>query len=112
MQAIGDTGGLRRWIISLFLIALVLGATFLVVTAYFPGDTYLESLEKAYIFLWTNTTRRQFTDIMRDRPWTFIIPAAGIIFISGWQLPRKYYGRAIFAYLVFAIGFLGGHVFS
>ena len=111
MRAIEETGGLRRWVTSLVLIALLLAVTFLVVTAYFPGDTYIDRLEAAYEVIWENTTQEQFTDIMRDKPWTFIIPAAGIIFVSGWQLPRRFYGRAIFAYLVFGIGFVGGHVF-
>ena len=104
-------GGLRRWVQSLILIAIILVATFLVVTAFFPGDTYLGRLEAAYVVLWTNTTQNQFTDIMRERPWLYIIPAGGIIFVTGWQLPRRFWGRAIFAYVVFGIGFVGGHVF-
>ena len=111
MRAIEDTGGLRRWIISLGLIALLLVITFFAVTAFFPGDTYIDSLGEAYVVLWANTTQRQFTDIMRDTPWLYLIPAAGIVFVSGWQLPRKFYGRAIYAYIVFGIGFVGGHVF-
>ena len=111
MRVIAETGGLRRWVISLILIASILVATFLVVAAYFPGDTYLERLEEAYVVLWANTAQRQFTDIMRENPWTYVIPAAGIILGSGWLLPRKYYGRAVFTYIVFGIGFVGGHVF-
>lgn len=103
--------GLRGWITYLVLIALLLVVTFLVVTAHFPGDTYIDRVEAAYEVIWRNTTQQQFTDIMRDNPWTFVIPAVGIVLISGWQLPRKSYGRAIFAYLVFGIGFVGGHVF-
>ena len=100
-----------RWVISLSVSGLVLASTFLVVTAFFPGDTYMDRLEAAYVVLWTNTTQRQFTDIMRENPWLYIIPAAGVVFVSGWQLPRKYYARAIYAYVVFGIGFVGGHVF-
>ena len=107
--AIAATGGLRRWVVSLVLIGLLLGATFLAVTAFFPGDDYREKIRAAYVVLWTNTTQQQFTDIMRETPWLYIIPAGGIVFISGWQLPRKFYGRAIFMYIVFGIGFVGGH---
>ena len=102
---------LRRWVISLIVIALILGATFLAVTSFFPGDTYVDRLGEAYIVLWTNTTQRQFTDIMREKPYLYLVPALGIIFLSGWQLPRRLWARAIFAYVVFGLGFVGGHVF-
>ena len=111
MRVIDDTGGLQRWLLSLAFITLILAVTFFIVTAYFPGDSYSEKLSDAYEFVWKNTTRTEFTDIMQDHPWTYVIPSIGILVISGWQLPRKYYGRAIFAYIVFGIGFVGGHVF-
>ena len=111
MNAIQQTGGLRRWATSTVLIAIILGATFLIVTEYFPGDTYLDRLQAAYVVLWTNTTQRQFTDIMRENAWMYVIPAVGVIFLFGWQLPRKFWGRAVFTYIVFGIGFVGGHVF-
>ena len=111
IRAVEDTGGFRKWIISLILFGLVLVATFLVITALFPGDTYLDRLEAAYVVLWTNTTRQQFTDIMRENFLLYIIPAGGIVFLSGWQLPRQFWARALFAYIVFGIGFVGGHVF-
>ena len=111
MRVTAQTGGLGRWIISLGLIAVLVVLTFLAVTWFFPGNTYLERLEAAYEVLWKNTTQRQFTDIMRKEPWLYIIPAGGIVLVSGWQLPRKYYGRAILTYIVFGIGFVGGHVF-
>jgi len=108
---IETTGGLRRWIISLLLIAIVLAITFFIVTALFPGDTYIDRLGAAYVVLWTNTTQRQFTDIMRETPWLYFVPAVGVIFVFGWQLPRRFWSRAIFTYIVFIIGFVGGHVF-
>ena len=40
--------GLRGWITYLVLIALLLVVTFLVVTAHFPGDTYIDRVEAAY----------------------------------------------------------------
>ena len=102
---------LRRWVISLIVIALMSAATFLAVTSFFPGDTYVDRLGEAYVVLWTNTTQRQFTDIMREKPYLYLAPALSIIFLSGWQLPRRLWARAIFAYVVFGLGFVGGHVF-
>ena len=103
--------GLRKWVFSLILITVVVAATFLAVTTFFPGETYLERLEAAYVVLWTNTIQKQFTDIMRENPYLYAIPAIGIIFVLGWQLPRRFWARAIFTYVVFGIGFVGGHVF-
>lgn len=111
MQAISATGGLRRWLVSLVLIAVIIIATVLAATAFFPGDGYADKVEAAYELLWQKTTRREFTEIMRERPWLYIIPSVGVILVAGWQLPSRYWGRALFVYLVFFIGFLGGHVF-
>ena len=110
-MAIAATGGLRRWAASLVSFGLIIGATFLAVVAFFPGDAYLDRLNAAYELMLNNTTRRQFTDIMRERPWLYLIPAVGVIFVSGWQLPRRFYGRAVYTYIVFGVGFVGGHVF-
>ncbi len=110
-QTVGNTGGLRRWAISLASLALAVGVTFLAVTAFFPGETYIDRLTAAYDALWMNTTREQFTIIMQREPWLYIFPAGGVVFVSGWQLPRRYWGRAIYAYVVFGVGFVGGHVF-
>ncbi len=90
-----QTRGLRRWIISLGLIAVLVVLTFLAVTRFFEGDTYLEQLEAAYEVLWKNTTQRQFTGIMREEPYLYIIPAGSMVLVSGWQLPREYHERAI-----------------
>ena len=89
----------------------IASSTFFAVTALFPGDSYIDRLGEAYIVLWTSTTQRQFTDIMREDPYLYAIPAVGIVFLTGWQLPRKLWARALFAYVVFGIGFVGGHVF-
>lgn len=102
---------LGTWVTSLIFIALILAGTFLAVTSFFPGDTYMDRLTEAYVVLWTNTTQRQFTDIMRENPYIYLVPALGVIFLSGWQLPRRLWARAIFGYVVFGLGFLGGHVF-
>ena len=100
-----------RWIVSFILIGLGIGVTFLLVTSFFPGDSFLERLGAAYRVLWENTTQRQFTFIMRENPWLLIIPGGIIIFVSGLLLPLNYWARAGYVYLSFGIGFLGGHVF-
>ena len=111
MHLIHSRGGWRRWVISFVLIGLSIAATFLIVTAFFPGETFIVRLEAAYRVLWENTTQRQFTFIMRDHPWLLIIPGSAVIFVSGLLLPLNSWGRAGYVYLAFGIGFLSGHVF-
>ena len=71
----------------------------------------LEKIESAYRWLWQNTTGRPFTDIMREDPWLFTIPAILILGLTYWKLPRKYWSRAIILYMGLGVGFVGGHVF-
>ena len=101
----------RRWIASFILVGVGIAGTFLIVTCFFPGDTFLDRLEASYRFLWEHTTRRQFTDIMRERPWLFIIPGVTILFITGLLLPLRYWSRAILVYIAFGIGIIAGHLF-
>lgn len=103
--------GLQRWTISLALMAATVAATFLAITSYFPGESYRDRLSAAYQSLLDNTTRTEFTDIMREEPWLYVLPAVGIIFVFGWLLPQRLWARAFYTYLVFGIGFAGGHVF-
>ena len=105
------SGGWRRWLVSFFLLGLSIVATFLIVTSFFPGETFILRLEESYRVLWQNTTQRQFTFIMRDNPALLIIPGGTLIFTSGLLLPMTYWGRAGYVYLAFGIGFLAGHVF-
>ena len=105
------TIGIQRWIVSLVLVAVTIAGTFAVVASYFPGETFVDRLSAAYEVLWSNTTRREFTDIMREEPLLFFIPTAGVVLVSGWLLPRMYWGRAVFTYIVFGLGAVGGHVF-
>ena len=109
-NAIELGGGLRRWAFFFIAIAASLVGTFFLVTYFFEGATYRDSLEEAYSFIWENTTREQFTFIMRRKPWLYILPAVTIIFATGWLLPRTFWARSLFTYLVFGIGFVGGHV--
>ena len=106
-----ESGGWRRWVGSFIFVGVALGATFFLITSFFPGYTLLERLETSYQFLWEHTTRRQFTDIMRENPWVFIIPGVSIIFVTGLLLPLKHWARALLAYVTFALGVIAGHVF-
>ena len=71
----------------------------------------LEWIADAYQWFWMNTTGRPYTDIFRDEPWLFTIPAIVILAISARALPRKYWARGVILYLGLSIGLLGGHVF-
>jgi len=103
--------GRRRWVVSFILVGAAIGATFLLITYFFPGDTFLDRLEASYRFLWEHTTRREFTDIMRERPWLFVIPGVTAIFVNGLLLPLKYWARALLVYIALAIGVVAGHLF-
>jgi hypothetical protein len=108
---IRQAGGWRKWIVSFFVVGLAVAATFLIVTSLFPGETFLVRLEAAYSVLWENTTRRQFTYIMRENPWTLIVSGVTIIFVTGQLLHRNYWSQAVYVYLAFGIGSVFGHVF-
>jgi hypothetical protein len=101
----------KRWIVSFILVGFAIVGTFFLITYFFPGATFLDRLEASYRFIWENTTRREFTDIMRERPWLFVIPGVTIIFITGLLMPLKYWSRAVLVYIVFAIGVVAGHLF-
>lgn len=111
VHLIKDTGGWKRWLVAFVLVGLSIAATFLIVTSFFPGETFLVRLGAAYSVLWENTTQRQFTFIMRDNPWLLIIPGGTVIFVSGLLFPLTQWGRAGYVYIAFGIGVLAGHVF-
>jgi hypothetical protein len=102
---------LRKWLFFVFLVGALVLATFLAIAATQPGDTLLERLNAAYQWLIKNTTGRHYTDLMRENPWLYLVPAIWILTIAGWLLPRKYWGRAILIYIAFGLGFVAGHVF-
>ncbi len=101
----------RRWVISFVLVGVGIAGTFLLITYFFPGNTFLDRLGASYQFLWEHTTRRQFTDIMRERPWLFIAPGVTILFVTGLLFPLKYWSRALLVYVALAIGIVAGHLF-
>ena len=67
--------------------------------------------EDLYVWLWTNTTGRPFTAIIRENPWLFGVPAAVAIVLTFIHLPNAYWARALIIYHTFIVGFIGGHLF-
>lgn len=105
------SGGWRRWVFAFFVMGVAIAAPFLIITSFFPGDSFLARLEAAYGVLWENTTQRQFTLIMREEPWLLIIPGAALFFVTGLLLPLSHWTRAFLVYLAFGVGVVAGHVF-
>ena len=98
-----------RFFARLALVVIVAFATFWVVTWFFPGDTFLNRLGESYQFLWSHTSRQQFTDIMREKPYLYFAPTVLITLIIGAWLPRSF--RALLVAVMYSLGFVGGHVF-
>ena len=98
-----------RFFLSLALVILIAFTAFWVITWFFPGDSFLDRLSASYQFLWSNTTRQQFTDIMREKPYLYLAPTALMTLIIGSWLPRSF--RALLVAVMYSLGFVGGHVF-
>ena len=71
----------------------------------------MEFLEEAYRWLWTHTTGRPYTEIIRDDPWLLIVPAAVIITVTAVLLPRRFWARVVILYLGLSTGLVAGHAF-
>ncbi len=85
----------------------VLGViTLLVVVGLMLGWT-----QDAYMWLWTNTTGRPWTFVMRDNVWIFPTVSGGALAALARGLPLRYWTRVVIMWSTFALGFLGGHVF-
>ena len=102
---------LRNWLYFVLIVGIFVGAAFFAVVATQPGETLLDRLNNAYQWLVSRTTGRQYTDLMRENPWLYVLPAVFVLTMGGWLLPRKFWGRAVFLYIAFGLGFLAGHVF-
>jgi hypothetical protein len=100
-----------RLLLELFVVGAILSTVFVVTVLFFPGDNFGQKLLTAYTTLWENTTRDKFTSIMRAQPWLYGVPATGLVFMSGWKLATRSWGRAAVVYIIFSVGFVGGHVF-
>ncbi len=98
-----------RFFFRLALVILLVFATFWAITWFFPGDNFFDRLGASYQFLWSNTTRQQFTDIMREKPLLYFAPTVLIALIIGSWFPRSL--RALLVAVMYGLGFVGGHVF-
>ena len=111
MQSAPDNSGVLRQLLEMFVVGSSAATIFVVFVLRFPGDSFGQKLLTAYTSLWENTTKDKFTSIMRAQPWLYGVPATGLIFVSGWKLATRNWGRAALIYIIFSIGFVGGHVF-
>jgi hypothetical protein len=64
-----------------------------------------------YRAIWSRFPGRPWTHVMRDHPWIYLVLAAGLAIVPFLLAPRGRWGRAFLTYVIFLIGFLGGHVF-
>ena len=105
------SGGWRRRLFAFALICASIVVTFLLVTSFYPGETFIDRLGVAYAAVWQPTTQRPFTFIMRDNPWFLLIPAVAATLTVGSLTPLTYWWRAEAMYLALAIGIVFEHVF-
>ena len=105
------SGGWRRRLFTFALIGTSIVVTFLLVTSFYTGETFIDRLGKAYAAIWQPTTQRPFTFIMRDNPWLLIIPAMAVTLSVGLLTPLTNWWRAGAMYVALGIGVMLGHVF-
>jgi len=86
--------------------SLVLAFSAAVVTLLATG-----MLAGAYEAIWSRVPGRPWTHVMRDHPWIYGVLAVWLSVVPFLLAPRGRWGRAFLAYVLFVVGFLGGHVF-
>ena len=95
-----------------FLITLGVIVTLALVVAFGEGDNFIERLGDSYKSTYNTTIYgTPWTHIMRDNQLYFIVPALAVLGYFGSRLGLGVANRAIVIYIVFGIGFVGGHVF-
>ena len=94
----------RRWLLAF----ASLVAAFSVVVG---GLLVTGRLGALYEAIWRWYPGRPWTHVMRDHPWIYAVLAVGLAIVPFWLAPRGRWGRAFLTYVIFLIGFLGGHVF-
>ena len=95
----------QHWLLTIFVGAV---ATFTVAVVVLLVTRRLDDVYEA-IYTWY--PGRPWTHVMRDHPWLYgalVVPLAAVPFVLA---PRQRWGRAFLTYVIFVIGFLGGHVF-
>ncbi len=68
-------------------------------------------LDDVYEVVWRRIPGRQWTHVMRDHPWIYVGLAVPLAAVPYALAPPQRWGRAFLTYVIFLIGFLGGHVF-
>lgn len=68
-------------------------------------------LATAYEAIWSRFPGRPWTHVMRDHPWIYGALAVPLSVVPFVLAPRDRWGRAFLAYMLFVVGFIGGHVF-
>jgi len=69
------------------------------------------TLADVYESVWRRWPGRPWTHAMRDNPWIYLLLAVALGVTPFLLAPRNRWGRAFLTYVMFLIGFLGGHVF-
>ena len=69
------------------------------------------TLGDLYESVWSRWPGRPWTHVMRERPWIYALLAGALGVVPFLLAPRNRWGRAFLTYVIFLIGFLGGHVF-
>ncbi|MET0578599.1 MAG: hypothetical protein ABW122_08065 [Ilumatobacteraceae bacterium] len=64
-----------------------------------------------YELVWTHVGGRPWTHIMRDHPVSYAGLAVTLTIVPFVLAPEGRWGRAFLTYVIFWVGFLGGHVF-
>jgi hypothetical protein len=94
----------RRAFLALF--SLVMTFTAAVIALLATGV-----LASAYEAIWSRFPGRPWTHVMRDKPWIYGLLAVVLSALPFLLAPRGRWGRAFIAYMLFVVGFIGGHVF-
>jgi hypothetical protein len=68
-------------------------------------------LGDVYESIWQWYPGRPWTHVMRDNPWIYAVLAVSLSVVPFLLAPRGRWGRAFLTYVIFLVGFLGGHVF-
>lgn len=102
---------LVRLVLSLVLLGVIVTAALAIFASVGSGDTFLARLNDAYSQVWSNTTGRPYTFIMRDNTWLFpLLALPGVVLLAYW-LPRRIWARTTLIWIVFGLGFVAGHVY-
>jgi len=91
-------------------LAIVVGVViaFSVIVALLLATGVLGNVYRAIYMFWPG---RPWTHVMRENPWTYLLLAVGLVWLPYTLSPPLRWGRAFVSYVVFWVGFIGGHTF-